>query len=60
MMRDYRVTWEIDVTAENPTKAAKEALDIQRDGGSLATVFGVTDSRTAVCTEVIVATKKGV
>ena len=44
----YRVTWEIDVEAETPEDAAKEALSIQRDIDSEAVVFGVTDTDTAL------------
>lgn len=40
-MKKYHVTWEIDVEAETPKKAAQEALRIQRDPDSLATVFDV-------------------
>lgn len=42
-MPDYLVTWEIDVTAETPVEAAREALRIQRNPESIATVFGVAD-----------------
>jgi hypothetical protein len=37
----YRVTWEIDLDATAPRAAAREALRIQRDPESIATVFGV-------------------
>jgi len=37
----YKVTWEIDVDAKTPRAAAKEALRVQRDPGSIATVFDV-------------------
>jgi hypothetical protein len=37
----YRVTWEIDVDAKTPRAAAKEALRVQRDPSSIATVFDV-------------------
>lgn len=40
-MTSYRVTWTIDVDAENATAAAREALEIQRDPNSIATVFEV-------------------
>lgn len=39
--RTYRVTWEIDVDARTPREAAEQALAIQRDPVSAATVFGV-------------------
>ena len=38
---EYRVTWETDVDAENPTEAAKEARDMQLSTKSTATVFKV-------------------
>jgi hypothetical protein len=37
----YRVMWEIDVDANSPAEAAREALRIQRDTESWATVFTV-------------------
>jgi len=37
----YKVTWEIEIDARTPRAAAKEALRIQRDPGSIATVFNV-------------------
>jgi hypothetical protein len=40
----YRVSWEIDVEAEDPMEAAQQALDIQRDPDSTATVFRVRHS----------------
>jgi hypothetical protein len=41
MTKCYRVTWEIDLHANSPRAAAEEALRIQRDPESIATVFGV-------------------
>jgi len=40
----YKVIWEIEVSASTPRKAAEEALAIQRDAFSTATVFSVIDS----------------
>lgn len=40
-MTEYRVRWEIDVEAESPEQAAKQALAIQRDQESVATSFSV-------------------
>lgn len=40
-MAQYRVTWEIDVEAGTPERAANLALQIQRDSESTATVFDV-------------------
>lgn len=50
MKKNYRVVWEIDIDANTPLEAAKEALSIQRDKGSEATCFYVVDSPEAsVC-----------
>lgn len=38
---EYRVTWEIDVDAGSFREAAEEALRIQRDPNSTATVFTI-------------------
>jgi len=37
----YRVRWEIDLPAETPLTAAQEALRVQRDHTSTATIFTV-------------------
>ena len=42
-MPEYRLKWEIDLTADSPLEAAKEALNVQRDLSSIASVFTVTD-----------------
>lgn len=42
-MPSYCVTWEIDINAETSLLAAKEALKVQRDPSSSATVFSVVD-----------------
>ena len=39
----YRVVWEIDIEADSPVLAAKEALLTQRDPTSTATVFVVSE-----------------
>jgi hypothetical protein len=41
--KSYRVTWEIDIYAKSPRAAAKEALRIQRDPQSHATMFYVQE-----------------
>ena len=41
MLKTYRVVWEIDIDAEDPEDAAKQALEIQRDRSSEATFFSV-------------------
>ncbi len=38
----YRVKWEVDVDAKSPRDAAKQALRMQRDPESWATVFDVS------------------
>ena len=42
-MRTYRVTWELEMDAEDPRAAAKQCLLIMRDPGSVATVFTVEE-----------------
>lgn len=42
-MKTYLVSWEIEIDAENPREAAKQALAIQRDPNSLSTVFEVIE-----------------
>jgi hypothetical protein len=43
---NYIVSWEIEVDAETLEEAAEEALRIQKDPASLATVFEVEHSET--------------
>jgi hypothetical protein len=40
-MRDFLVRWEINIEADSPREAAENALEIQRDPSSIATVFSV-------------------
>lgn len=40
-LQEYHVKWEIEVDATSPENAALEALRIQRDQRSIATVFDV-------------------
>jgi len=42
-MPEYRITWEIQITADSPREAAEQALVIQRVPNSIATVFDVAD-----------------
>ncbi len=42
----YEVRWTIDIEADNPKDAAKEALEIQRDKGSEAIYFIVMEQAT--------------
>lgn len=39
--REYRVTWDIDITADSPLDAARRAREIQLNPKSWATVFTV-------------------
>lgn len=43
-MKSYRVIWEIDIEAESPEDAAREAMLIQHDPTSWASVFDVYDA----------------
>ncbi len=45
-MAEYLVEWKIDIDAENPLEAAKQARRIHLEPGSTATVFQVTDTKT--------------
>ncbi len=40
-MKTYTVRWVIQVDADSPEAAAREALSVQRDPASIATVFDV-------------------
>src|SRR5271156_906754 len=42
-MPDYLVTWSIDITADTPEEAAREAWRLMRGRGSIANVFDVFD-----------------
>lgn len=42
---EYKVVWTIDVDADNPVAAAREAYGHMRRPGSLANVFEVIDNR---------------
>jgi hypothetical protein len=43
MTKFYHVVWEIDLYAQSPRDAAKEAQAIQQDKDTVATVFDVTE-----------------
>jgi hypothetical protein len=45
-MREFLVTWAIDLEAEDAMDAAAQALDMQRDPDSIANVFEVVDQAT--------------
>jgi len=49
----YRITWQIDLAADSPKHAAQQALAIQRDTHSWATVFTV-ESNYGPCTRDVV------
>ncbi len=38
-MAEYKVTWVIDLDADDPWQAAERALEIHRNPASIATVF---------------------
>ena len=42
-MPEYRITWEIDLSADSSREAAEQALTIHRNPESIATVFDVMD-----------------
>jgi hypothetical protein len=48
-MATYRVNWSIDLEADAPRAAAEEALRVQRDPQSIATVFQVQDMDGCIC-----------
>jgi hypothetical protein len=43
MAKLFHVVWEIDIYAQSPREAAKEAQAIQQDKDAMATVFDVTE-----------------
>lgn len=45
-MKQYRVTWTIDVWAESANEAARQARDAQMRYDTWATVFDVQDTET--------------
>lgn len=45
-MKEYRVSWEIEVTASSIEDAAEQALEVQRDSSSDAVCFDVIDGET--------------
>lgn len=48
-VRLYHVTWEIDIWASTAEVAACDALSIQRDPTSMATIFDVTPCNDDTC-----------
>jgi hypothetical protein len=51
-MSKYLITWQMELEAETPQKAALVALEIQRDPASTATVFDVYDFSKGTSTRV--------
>ena len=51
-MKSYEVIWKIDIDADTPADAARQALEIQRDPNSLATQFDVIDQTSWIPTEI--------
>lgn len=47
-MARYRVTWEIDVFADGPVRAAEEAFEIMQDPDTTATCFLVKNEEGGV------------
>jgi hypothetical protein len=45
-MPEYKVVWEIEISARTPLEAAQMALAIHRDRSSLAKTFTVKDEAT--------------
>lgn len=43
MTERYRISWVIDIEADSPEEAARQALAIQRNSESTATVFEIHD-----------------
>ena len=44
-MESYLITWEIDVDADSPLEAVKQAREIQLEKGGQAVVFTATLNR---------------
>lgn len=42
-MPTYRVIWRIDIQAESAVAAAEQAREVQRDPGSIASLFEVIE-----------------
>ncbi len=51
-MTDYSVEWRIEIPADTPEEAARQALRVQRDPGSMATVFHLYTEDAAEAIEV--------
>ena len=53
MPRQYLISWFVDVEDDSPYEAARQALGMQRDPESIATIFTVRDKRSgeSVCVD---------
>ena len=49
--KSYRIVWTIDLEAESPEKAARQALAILRNPDSTTIVFAVVDRSQLVCVD---------
>jgi len=48
-MNDYKVYWEIDISANSHREAAERAWELMREPFSTANVFTVSDGKETVC-----------
>lgn len=51
-MQTYHVMWEIDIDAQSPIDAARQALACLQEPGTQAVVFDVTDEKGETTTRV--------
>lgn len=58
-MKHYRVTWTVDVYAETPESAARDAYAMQTDKDTAATVYKAEDRETCEIVAVDLLTVKG-
>ena len=53
-MTTYSVNWRIEIEAESPVEAARQALETHRDPNSTATVFDIYDEQgTYTCIDLL-------
>lgn len=55
----YRVMWEVDIEAHSPREAALQALLMQRDPTSIATVFDIYHNTSGMFMESVDLENKG-
>lgn len=58
-MREYVVTWRIDIEADSPEEAARKAREIQLRPNSIANVFTVTERGAALSRVVDLDAREG-